>query len=103
MESRYYKELLNNYNDSLADWVKDAKDSYDLANFDGDINELIDTAAFELVDSELIYYEDLIEALNALEWEEVADVVREGNSLENAIRIVYKNNLVNKIEELNLI
>lgn len=103
MESKYYKELLKNYNDSLLEWVKDAKENYDLKEFDGDITELINTAAFELVDSELIYYEDLLEALSALEWDEVADAVREGNNLENAIRIVYKNELINKINELKLI
>lgn len=103
MESKYYKKLLNNFNDSLTEWVKDVKENWDLKAFDGDINELIDSAVFELVDSDLIYYEDLLEVLSALEWGEVADVVREGNNLENAIRIVYKNDLIAKINELNLI
>lgn len=103
MESKYYKELLSNYNDSLADWVKEVKEEYDLKDFDGDINELIDNAAYELVDSDLVYYEDLLEVLSCLEWDEVADVAREGNSLENAIRIVYKNDLIEKINEFNLI
>lgn len=103
MESKYYKELLSNYNDSLTEWVKDAKENYDLKDFDNDINELIDEAAFNLVDSDLIYYEDLLEVLSCLEWDEVADFVREGNNLENAIRIAYKNDLISKINELNLI